>query len=99
VFIILSSDGSGRSGTFISIYSEIERLKTEGVVDVLQCIKSARIQRCGLVANEVRSVCCCCCCCCYFAVVYLCEHRSSICLFMRLWQTFWRNLTITQILC
>ena len=50
---LYNSDGSGRSGTFLTIYSEIERLKTEGVIDIFQCIKAARIQRYGLVSNEV----------------------------------------------
>ncbi len=53
ICVFVCSDGSGRSGTFLTVYSEIERLKTEGVVDVFQCIKAARIQRYGLVANEV----------------------------------------------
>ena len=49
----LSSDGVGRTGTFICLHSQLERLKTEGVVDVLQAVKSARIQRAGLVRNAV----------------------------------------------
>ena len=35
------SDGVGRSGTFLCIHSQLERLKTEGVVDVFQAVKSA----------------------------------------------------------
>ena len=49
----LLSDGVGRSGTFICVHSQLERLKTEGVVDIFQCIKSARIQRAGLVPEAV----------------------------------------------
>ena len=50
------SDGVVRSGTFICIHSQLERLKTEGVVDVFQAIKSARIQRHGLIPNTVSSL-------------------------------------------
>ena len=47
------SDGVVRSGTFLCIHSQLERLKTEGVVDVFQAIKSARIQRPGVIPNTV----------------------------------------------
>ena len=47
------SDGLGRSGAFICIHSQLERLKTEGVVDIFQSVKSARIQRAGLVQTVV----------------------------------------------
>ena len=35
------------------IHSQLERLKTEGVVDVFQAIKFARIQRPGIMPNTV----------------------------------------------
>ena len=41
--LVLASDGVVRSGTFLIIHSQLERLKTEGVVDVFQAIKSACI--------------------------------------------------------
>ena len=47
------SDGVGRTGTFICIHSQLERLKTEGVVDIFQSIKSARVHRAGLVQSVV----------------------------------------------
>ena len=47
------SDGLGRSGAFICIHSQLERLKTEGVVDIFQSVKSERIQRAGLVQTVV----------------------------------------------
>ena len=50
------SDGVGRTGTFICIHAQLERLKTEGVVDFFQSIKSARIQRAGLVPDVVSEV-------------------------------------------
>ncbi|XP_064407627.1 receptor-type tyrosine-protein phosphatase T-like [Halichondria panicea] len=49
--IVMCNDGCGRSGTFLSVYSAIDRFKVEAVVDVFQCVKSARIQRMALVAN------------------------------------------------
>ena len=51
----MSSDGVGRTGTFICLHSQLERLKTEGVVDFFQAVKSARIQRVGLVPDAVCS--------------------------------------------
>ena len=39
----------------MSIYSELERVKTEGVVDIFQFIKKARSQRAGLVKEVVCS--------------------------------------------
>ena len=47
------SDGSGRSGVFVVLYSQLERLKTEHVVDVFQGIRAARTQRMGIVHNVV----------------------------------------------
>ncbi len=44
----------GRSGTFITIHAQMERMKSEAVVDIFQFIKSVRFQRAGLVANKVR---------------------------------------------
>ena len=52
-YITSYSDGVGRTGTFLTIHSQVERLKTEGVVDFLQAIKSARLHRAGLVPNTV----------------------------------------------
>ena len=47
------SDGVGRSGTFLCIHSQLERLKAEGVVDVFQAVKSSRIQRGYLMPEAV----------------------------------------------
>ena len=43
----------GRTGTFICMHAQIERLKAEGVVDFFQFIKSARLNRPGLVQSVV----------------------------------------------
>ena len=47
------SDGVGRTGTFICLHSQLERLKTEGVVDFFQVVKSAHIQRDGPIPYAV----------------------------------------------
>ena len=54
----ICSDGVGRTGTFICIHAQLERLKTEGVVDFFQSIKSAHIQRAGLVPDVVSRLTC-----------------------------------------
>ena len=48
--------GVSRTGTFLTIHCQLERLKTEGVVDFLQAIKLARLHRPGLVNNTVSLV-------------------------------------------
>ena len=52
----MCSDGISRTGTFLTIHCQVERLKTEGVVDFLQAIKSARLQRPGIVSNTVSQI-------------------------------------------
>ena len=51
--IFVSIDGVVRSGTFVCIHSQLERLKTEGVADVFQAIKSAQIHRPGIIPNSL----------------------------------------------
>ena len=46
-------DGSGRSGVFMVVYSELEKLKVEGLVDIFQCVRTMRTRRPGIVANLV----------------------------------------------
>ena len=53
---LYNSDGVVRSGTFVCIHSQLERLKTEGVVDVFQAIKSSRIHRPGIISNTVSTI-------------------------------------------
>ena len=49
----LFSNGIGRTGVFITLHAQLERLKIEGVIDVFQFIKFAREQREGLVSTPV----------------------------------------------
>ena len=51
--LLVNSDGVGRTGTFICIHAQLERLKNEGVVDFFQFVKSARTQRPGVILNVV----------------------------------------------
>ena len=53
VIDVTCSDGVGRSGAFITLHAQLERMKSEAVVDIFQFIKSVRFQRAGLVVNEV----------------------------------------------
>ena len=45
----------GRTGVFCALSILIERLKSEGVVDVFQTIKVLRTQRPAMVQTQVRS--------------------------------------------
>ena len=49
------SNGVGRSGAFLCIHSQLERLKTEGEVDIFKYLKSARTRRIGLLSDPVSS--------------------------------------------
>ena len=49
----LFSNSIGRTGVFITLHAQLERLKIEGVIDIFQFIKSAREQREGLVSTPV----------------------------------------------
>ena len=51
--VIHCSGGSGRTGTFIAISILLERLKTEGVVDVYHTGRTLRLQRPGLIQTVV----------------------------------------------
>ena len=53
VSFVCFSDGCGRSGTYIAISVLLERLKTEGVVDVFHTVRTLRLQRSELVATLV----------------------------------------------
>ena len=53
----LLRDGTGLSGAFAQIISQIERMKVEGLVDFFQSIKLARLQRAHLVYSLVCTLC------------------------------------------
>ena len=51
--LIVCSSGVGRSGVFITLHITLERMKTEGLVDVFQTVKTLRIQRPAMVQTLV----------------------------------------------
>ena len=52
------SGGCGRTGTYVAVSILIERLKTEGVVDVFHTVRNLRLQRPGMVQTEVNTIFC-----------------------------------------
>lgn len=46
-------NGIGKTGTFICIYAQLERLKAEGIVDIFQSVKASRLQRSLMVTTTV----------------------------------------------
>ena len=52
----LYSDGAGRTGSFCCLYTTLERLKAEGVVDIFITARLLRTQRPGMIATLVRSL-------------------------------------------
>ena len=56
IHIYIYSDGMGRTGVFITVMSEIERIKFDGEIDIFQTIKAIRVQRPNMVSTGV-SVC------------------------------------------
>ena len=53
VYLCIYSSGCGRTGTFIAVSILLERLKTEGVVDVFNTVRSLRLQRPNMVQTVV----------------------------------------------
>lgn len=47
------SDGVGRTGAFMSIYTQLERLKAEQTADIFQFVKASRLQRKELIRQLV----------------------------------------------
>ena len=52
---VYSSDGAGRTGTYIAISNLLEQMKTEQAVDVFQAIKMIRGTRPQFVENAVSN--------------------------------------------
>lgn len=55
---VMCNDGIGRSGTFICLHAQQDRLKFTGDVDIFDYIKSTRIQRAHLVSNLEQYIYC-----------------------------------------
>ena len=52
--LLICSAGVGRSGTFIAIDIEMQRIKHENIVDVYNCVCKLRFCRDLMVQSEVR---------------------------------------------
>ena len=50
---VLHSDGMSRTGVFITVMSEIDRVKVEGEMDIFHTIKAARTARPYMVSTVV----------------------------------------------
>ena len=61
------SDGMSRTGVFITVMSEIDRVKVEGEIDIFQTVKAARTARPHMVPTVVS-----------FTV-----HMQQICTFLK----------------
>ena len=53
---ILSSAGVGRTGTFIAIDTEVQRIRQEGIVDVYNCVQKMRYCRNFLIQTLVSQL-------------------------------------------
>ena len=51
--VVHCSNGCGRTGVFITIYTQIQRIKAESNVDIFWFVKDMRSGRCFMVQEEV----------------------------------------------
>ena len=58
--LTLSSAGVGRTGTFIAIDTEVQRIRREGVVDVYNCVHKMRYWRNSMIQTLVSQLYCIC---------------------------------------
>ena len=52
--VVHCSAGVGRTGTFITLFSQLQRIQEERTVDVFNFVRSLRRGRCYMVQTEVR---------------------------------------------
>ncbi len=55
IFVLLYSDGAGRTGTYIAISNLLQRMKIEQAMDVFQTIKIMREAQPQFVENAVST--------------------------------------------
>ena len=53
ILCALHSDGMSRTGVFITVMSEIDRVKVEGEMDIFHTVKAARTARPYMVSTVV----------------------------------------------
>lgn len=51
--VVHCSAGVGRTGTFITLHTELQRIEKEGKVDIFNFVRSMRQRRCFMVQTEV----------------------------------------------
>lgn len=52
--LVHCSAGVGRTGTFITLYTQLQRIQAENNVDIFNFVRSMRYNRCSMVQTEVR---------------------------------------------
>lgn len=52
----ISSAGVGRTGTFIALYAQLQRIEQENNVDIFGFVRSMRYKRNSMVQTEVKSL-------------------------------------------
>jgi len=58
VVVVHCSTGVGRSGVFIAICNLIDKLKTEGTVDIFRTVRHLKMQRPGMVQTQAQYLFC-----------------------------------------
>jgi len=58
--VVHCSAGVGRSGTFITLHSQLQRIASEATIDIFPFVRQMRYRRCHMVQTEV-CVCMCVC--------------------------------------
>ena len=56
--VVHCSAGVGRTGTFITLYCQLLRVKHENDLDIFNCVQNMRKRRCFMVQTEVRTCVC-----------------------------------------
>ena len=51
--VVHCSAGVGRTGTFITLHTELQRIEKEGRVDIFNTVQGMRKRRCFMVQTEV----------------------------------------------
>lgn len=52
--LVHCSAGVGRTGTFISLFTQLQRIQAESNVDIFNFVRNMRYKRCCMVQTEVR---------------------------------------------
>ena len=55
--VVHCSAGVGRTGTFITLFCQLQRMSNEGTLDIFNFVRSMRRRRCFMVQTEVGPAC------------------------------------------